>query len=249
MADARQGPGELIHRTRQQTGDAGDHIVPVGTWRTSHSTIGRAASQSSVIRVHTSPSLIHPGRSSGRLRSAPRSRSYNRFASKHDLLDEVAHQGFVELREALLDEGGVALGDIDDPIDNIVEGLERYRRFAVGQPEIYGLMFDVQTGGFRISDRTFGTAFEALGVLIGAVDAAIAAGRIRADVDSLAAAQQIWAAAHGALRFELTEVGFVDDWHRHYTDIIHTMLRGLRPEVDAEPDTDGHPDTDEPRGA
>lgn len=174
---------------------------------------------------------------------------YNRFASKHDLLDEVAHQGFVELRHALLDEGGVPLGDIDDPIDNIVEGLERYRRFAVGQPEIYGLMFDVQTGGFRISDRTLGTAFEALGVLIGAVDAAIAAGRIRADVDSLAAAQQIWAAAHGALRFELTEVGFVDDWHRHYTDIIHTMLRGLRPEVDAEPDTDGHPDTGEPRGA
>ncbi|MEM9135595.1 MAG: helix-turn-helix domain-containing protein, partial [Actinomycetota bacterium] len=48
---------------------------------------------------------------------------YNRFGSKHDLLDAVANAGFVELTEALRSEGGIPLASIEDPIDNIVEGL------------------------------------------------------------------------------------------------------------------------------
>ncbi|MEO1063243.1 MAG: TetR/AcrR family transcriptional regulator [Actinomycetota bacterium] len=151
---------------------------------------------------------------------------YNRFGDQHDLLDAVAHAAFVELADRLRSEGGRHLSEIEDPIDNIVEGLARYRRFAVEHPETYGLMFDAQVGGFRISDRTLTTAFEALDVLVQAVRRGIDEERL-ADAEPLEIAQQIWAAAHGVLRFELTEVGFVDDWDAHYAATITTMLRGL----------------------
>ncbi|MEM9612352.1 MAG: TetR/AcrR family transcriptional regulator [Actinomycetota bacterium] len=151
---------------------------------------------------------------------------YNRFGSKHDLLDAVANAGFVELTEALRSEGGIPLASIEDPIDNIVEGLARYRRFAIGNPRRYGVMFDADVPGFRISDATLGTAFESLTVLVDAVTSAVDAGRLNPD-DPLIMAQMIWAAAHGVLRFELTEVGFVADRAAHYDRVVATMLHGL----------------------
>lgn len=151
---------------------------------------------------------------------------YNRFDSKQALLDEVANEGFLSLTDELNNAAGVPLASFGDPIENIVEGMRRYRLFAVANPEIYGLMFDAPVPDFRISDRTLGTAFNSLSVLINAAQTAIDAGAFP-DGDALDYAQQIWAAAHGTLRFELTNIGFIDDWTRHYDDVIATMLRGL----------------------
>lgn len=151
---------------------------------------------------------------------------YNRFDSKHDLLDAIANIGFLDLTEHLLNADGVALSSIEDPLDNIAEGLRRYRDFALANPRRYGAMFDADVPGFTISDRTLGTAFESLRVLIDAVARARTAGVID-EVDDLSAAQMIWGAAHGVLRFELTDVGFVDDWDAHFQTTIATMLRGL----------------------
>lgn len=151
---------------------------------------------------------------------------YNRFGDQHALLDAVADRAFVELAERLQAEDGHLLDDITDPVENVIEGLARYRRFAMGNPRLYGLMFDAQVGDFRISDRTLGTAFDSLQVLVRAVERGIEAG-VLSEADPLEVAQRIWAAAHGVLRFELTDVGFVDDWDRHYESTIRTMLRGL----------------------
>ncbi|MEM9035756.1 MAG: TetR/AcrR family transcriptional regulator [Actinomycetota bacterium] len=151
---------------------------------------------------------------------------YNRFASKHDLLDAVANDGFELLVDHLRNEGGVPLETIEDPIDNIVEGLGRYRRFAMANPRRYGVMFDADVPGFRVSDRTLDTAFTSLSVLVDAVASAMEAGRLD-EGEPLQVAQMLWAAAHGALRFELTEVGFVDDWAAHYDSVVTAMLRGL----------------------
>ena len=153
---------------------------------------------------------------------------YNRFASKNDLLDQVAHQGFEALTATLLEHDGVALSTFTDPIGNIREGLRRYREFTVENPHVYGLMFDAPLPDFRVSDRTLGTAFGTLTVLVDAVATAQAAGDL-APGEPLDLAQRVWAAAHGVVRFELTQTGFVDDWARHYTNTVSTMIDGLRP--------------------
>lgn len=153
---------------------------------------------------------------------------YNRFASKNDLLDQVAHDGFESLTAALLEHNGVALTDFTDPIQNIQEGMRRYRAYTVENPHVYGLMFDAPLPDFKVSDRTLGTAFTTLTVLIDAVAQAQGSGDI-VEGEALDIAQRIWAAAHGVLRFELTQTGFIDDWATHYTKTIATMLNGLRP--------------------
>lgn len=156
---------------------------------------------------------------------------YNRFADKHALLDEVCHLGFVRLRAHLLDAEGSPLSAITDPVANLAEGLRRYRGFAVEQPHHYGVMFDAPIPDFSISDRTIGTAFESLRVLIDAVADAVDLGAL-APIDPLVGAQRIWAAAHGVLRFERHDVGFVEDWAIHYDATVATMLRGLAPQTD-----------------
>jgi AcrR family transcriptional regulator len=152
---------------------------------------------------------------------------YNRFASKNDLLDEVAHQGFEALTASLLEQDGIELSEFTDPIGNIHEGLRRYREYTVQNPNVYGLMFDAPLPDFRISDRTLGTAFGTLTVLIDAVATAQDAGDL-APGEPLDYAQRIWAAAHGVVRFELTQTGFIDDWADHYGNTVSTMIEGLR---------------------
>ena len=153
---------------------------------------------------------------------------YNRFASKNDLLDEVAHNGFEALTATLLEHDGVALSEFTDPIENIREGLRRYREFTVDNPHVYGLMFDAPLPDFRISDRTLGTAFGTLTVLIDAVTTAQQDSKLGPG-EPLDLAQRIWAAAHGVVRFELTQTGFVDNWAAHYANTVSTMIDGLRP--------------------
>ncbi len=152
---------------------------------------------------------------------------YNRFTSKNDLLDEIANQGFEELTAVLKNHNDVALSQFDDPIGNIQEGLRRYREFTVDNPHLYGLMFDAPLADFRVSDRTLRTAFESLTVLVDAVAAAQESGHL-GEGDPLDLAQRVWAAAHGVVRFELTQTGFVDDWASHYGNTVTTMINGLR---------------------
>lgn len=152
---------------------------------------------------------------------------YNRFESKNDLLDEVANQGFEALTETLLNHDGVALSTFTDPIANIEEGLRRYREFTVENPHLYGLMFDAPLPDFRISNRTLETSFVSLTVLVDAVSEGQRSGRLSRG-EPIDLAQRIWAAAHGVVRFELTQTGFVDDWAGHYDNTVSTMLNGLR---------------------
>lgn len=165
---------------------------------------------------------------------------YNRFSSKNDLLDEVAHLGFEALTATLLEHDGIALAEHTDPLDNIREGLRRYREYTVQNPHIYGLMFDAPLPDFRISDRTLGTAFETLTVLIDAVANAQRAGELGPG-EPLDFAQRIWAAAHGVVRFELTQKGFIDDWADHYAKTVATMINGLRTSA-ASPEEPGSTD-------
>ncbi|MEM9565887.1 MAG: TetR/AcrR family transcriptional regulator [Actinomycetota bacterium] len=143
---------------------------------------------------------------------------YNRFADKHDLLDALANRAFVDLTRQLAVDGDVALDTFTDPVANMVEGLARYRRFAIAEPRRYGLMSDADVPGFQISDRTLGTAFGSLKVLIDAVARAIDADRLDHDDP---------AAAHGALRFELTDIGVVADRAAHDDAVVTTIPRGL----------------------
>ncbi len=152
---------------------------------------------------------------------------YNRFASKNDLLDEIANDGFIALTATLLEHDGIALSEFKDPIGNITEGLRRYREFTVDNAHVYSLMFDAPLPDFRVSDRTLGTAFGSLTVLVDAVANAQQASELIPG-EPLDLAQRVWAAAHGVVRFELTQTGFIDDWAVHYTNTIATMIDGLR---------------------
>ena len=66
----------------------------------------------------------------------------NRFGSRAELLDDLAHSGFIELASHLMDLDGHPLPDIGDPRRALLEAERRYHGWADGNPELY--RFDVQ---------------------------------------------------------------------------------------------------------
>jgi len=146
---------------------------------------------------------------------------YNHFGDKNGVIDVVVRRGF----EALTQSVSVGL-DINDPVEGLRSGLGAYRKFALDNRTTYCVMFLRAIPNFAPTDETLGVAEGSFAVLIRGVERAIAAGDLRPG-HSREIAQQLWAATHGAVTLELTDMHLVDDMAAMYDSLVETLLVGL----------------------
>jgi AcrR family transcriptional regulator len=121
---------------------------------------------------------------------------YRHFADKQALLDEVAAEGFRMLRSALHDawgSGGRAGFD--------AMGVA-YVRFALAHPSHYRVMFGSIARGREAHPDGVEDSADAFQVLVDAIAAEQAAGRVREE-DAQALALYIWAMVHGVAMLAL----------------------------------------------
>ena len=124
---------------------------------------------------------------------------YSRFGSRERILEAVYLRGFEMLRSALAE-----VGDGPDVPGQLVDLGLACRGFALGNPALYGLMFERPVPGF---DPALPVRQEALrmtfGYLVGAVQRGIDTGLIR-DGDASRTSYLLWCVVHGVVSLELT---------------------------------------------
>ncbi|MFC9976702.1 TetR/AcrR family transcriptional regulator [Spirillospora sp. NPDC127200] len=153
---------------------------------------------------------------------------YNRFGSKDGILNALLEQGFAELAAAV-----TVRPDAADPLGAITAGMGSYRAFALANPAMYRLMFDLPIAGFEPSPEVRMMALAAFERLIDAVRLGIATGHLRSG-DPAEIAQRVWAGCHGATSLELRGIAFITDYDAHYAALVRTLLRGLATRPDSE---------------
>ncbi len=133
---------------------------------------------------------------------------YTHFGGLPGLIEEVVRQGFTRFGHCL-----AQAPKTEDPVaDLMVQGLA-YRDFALGNPQLYRLMFGLTTRGMRGGsghDLTPGQApaglaegTAAFSQLVTAVVRIVEAGRIR-EIEPVHAAAQLWSVVHGYVLLEIT---------------------------------------------
>ena len=147
---------------------------------------------------------------------------YMHFRDKSEILVEICEDTFARLI-AQNDEIGAQPGP---PLARVRRMLDAYIQFGLDHPNAYLLVFAAPPGA--LSDEKVAAMF-ALGrrcyaPFRQAVDAAAKAGALRSS-DAEAAAQVLWAAAHGLISLLLTQPRF--DWTATPQDLKMQLLDGL----------------------
>jgi AcrR family transcriptional regulator len=151
---------------------------------------------------------------------------YNRLGGKDGLVDALLIRGFDRLR-ATVEQ---AREDTDEPSMRarfITCGLN-YRRFALGNPHFYAIMFEDAIAHKHDNPVVGEHAAAAFGALVSMVELSAAAGVIAAP-DPVEVAQQIWSAVHGAVALELHGMVLTPDPQYTYQAFLTTLLRGFAP--------------------
>jgi AcrR family transcriptional regulator len=144
---------------------------------------------------------------------------YNRFGNKQGLVDLLLIRGFDLLRASVSDRGEI------DALDRLRGSGERYRRFALDNPQYYALMF---TSGSRYKDlspEVADHAAAAFGELVAHVAYAMAT-RALAQGDAFELAQQIWCCVHGAVLLEIAGQFKTPDPTATYDSLLRLLVRG-----------------------
>jgi AcrR family transcriptional regulator len=147
---------------------------------------------------------------------------YNHLDGKDGLVAAVLIRGFDGLSGALIALAGLPPGR------RLREAGRAYRRFALGNPAVYALMFgSAKTGDGR--DQVNQHAEAAFAALVAVVVAAQQAGLVMAG-EPFDLAMRIWSAVHGAMSLELAGSGPPnDDPAGTYERIIDMVEAGLAP--------------------
>ena len=148
---------------------------------------------------------------------------YSRFGGKQGLVEALFLDGFARLQQVL-----AAVPRTDDPVEDLLEGCRRYRRFALESPAAYAVMFSRAIPEFVPSPPV---QARRRGRLRGARRrrraAGIDGGALRPG-DPVDVAEGIWATCHGLVSLELAGMGFVPDREAHFEATNAALLRGLR---------------------
>ncbi len=151
---------------------------------------------------------------------------YNRLGGKDGLVDALLIKGFDRLRAAV----DAAINDTAEPSmrARLLACGRNYRRFALGNPHFYAIMFEDAIPHSRDNEEVGEHAQAAFGALVRAVELAAAAG-VLAAADPVEAAQQIWSTVHGAVALELKGLVLTPDPQYTYETSLTTVIRGLAP--------------------
>ena len=141
---------------------------------------------------------------------------YNHFDGRDGLLDALVTDGYAEFGRA------IATRD-DDPATRLRNAGVAYRKFALANPVLYGLMFSAQcTPEIEVAAN----AFE---VLVDTIRYGQVAGVI-SSADPVEQAMQTWSAVHGAVSLELAHAYPPDvDASANYENVLDFVARALAP--------------------
>jgi AcrR family transcriptional regulator len=144
---------------------------------------------------------------------------YSRFGGKDGLLEALFVHGFGALQQAI---------DIpaDAPaIQRLRDGCQGYRQFAIGNPQLYHLMFE-QMMVLELSADATQTARRSFAILVERVSAAMDAGDLATE-NPTEVAQHVWSTMHGAVSLEIAGVDFAEDRQGSFTRLMDALLAGL----------------------
>ena len=120
------------------------------------------------------------------------------FTNKQGLADALLQRGYDRLRTAL-----EALEETSDALDDVARCLRTYRAFALANPPLYRVMFGQAVAREPLSDASARAARHAFDALAEVVRRAGEVGALPAEEPD-AAAEVLWAAAHGVVSLEIT---------------------------------------------
>jgi AcrR family transcriptional regulator len=134
---------------------------------------------------------------------------YTHFGSMQKLIEAMMREGLARFAEHVRQ-----VPQTEDPMADLMSGGLAYGEFALQNPRLYRLLFGLTDIG-RASQLSWDAAVslhsaegvDALSVLVGAVERAMNAGRIRPQ-DARSAAAQILSATHGFVLLAMS--GFMD---------------------------------------
>ena len=161
-----------------------------------HGDLRRAMLLEAVRTIHADGAAALTLRGVGDRLGVSRTALYRHFADKQALLDEVAGEGFRMLRAALLEAWGPGGRAGLDAM-----GLA-YVQFAVTHPSHYRVMFGGPPATRKPRPEPVDGSTDAFQVLVDAIVAEQAAGRIRRE-DPQALAFYIWSMVHGVAMLAL----------------------------------------------
>lgn len=136
---------------------------------------------------------------------------YTHFGGMRGLIAEVAEEGLRQFDAAL------AVQATDDPVADLFLIGVGYRRYAIGHPHMYRLMFGSTSAHginapahnvFALTVASIGERYPSFGHLVRGVQRCMAAGRISAgsaddDAAVVATSAQFWVMIHGFVMLEL----------------------------------------------
>ena len=120
---------------------------------------------------------------------------YAHFSGREEIIAAVIGDAFDELEAALT---APAIEDVGDPVERLRAGCDAYLRFARERPQRYRLLFQNRRplgfeAGVEVEQMV---GYRAFSVLVGRIEACVAAGRSRSD-DPFRDAIAVWVALHG----------------------------------------------------
>lgn len=143
---------------------------------------------------------------------------YSRFGGKDGLLEALVVEGFGGLHDAVVRARGT------DARARLHAACTAYRAFALAHPQHYRLMFE-QMPRLVLGDAAQRAAEGAFDELVARVDDAVRAGHLAAAPPALVA-QQLWAAAHGAVSLEIAGLARADA-PAAFAGMVEALLDGL----------------------
>jgi AcrR family transcriptional regulator len=159
---------------------------------------------------------------------------YVHFKDKQDLIEQMVREDFGKFAGALL-----AMKDIPDPLDRLVELGKAYLGFALSMPRHYTLLFlTPRTESFDSKKSDDDAGIDGFDLLKDTVAQLIAQGRLRPEyADANGIALGIWSAVHGLVSLLITKG---DHPHFQWAEpaellrlTTEPMLRGLLLDPDA----------------
>jgi AcrR family transcriptional regulator len=147
---------------------------------------------------------------------------YNHLGGKDGLVAAILVHGFDGLTAA------ISAGDEVDPVQRLRACGQRYREFALTNPQHYAVMFEAALPMETESPQVTEHATAAFMALVDKVEYGMAHGAIRPG-DAVDTAQQIWSTVHGAVALELKGLVLTPDPQATYAELLELLVRGTAP--------------------
>jgi AcrR family transcriptional regulator len=146
---------------------------------------------------------------------------YSRFDGKSGVIDALWKEGF----DRLATELALAVPS-DDPLADMKACALRYRAFAKTNPAHYRLMFIRGHSDYVPTPEAAAASGRCFEILISRIERAQQAHVMPAD-PAIDLAQSFWAAVHGFVSLELSNLVFAIDIDHAYDTLLSALLDGL----------------------